>query len=243
MSTRAQVVKTCVALAAIVGLAAVAAAQPPGGGMRGPGMMGGLGGAMLLQSPQVQQELKLTDDQKTKLRQMGERVRNEITERMAELQGLSEDERRTKADDFRKQADKIAEAVRKEAAGILQPEQIKRWKQIELQQQGASALLRPEIAEAIGLSDEQKQSIKKITDESQAKLQGMFAKMRDRDNPPSEEERSQMREQSQKLRQEGEANAMAVLKPEQKDKLKEMMGTPFKLDRSRFEGRRNRSQQ
>ncbi len=203
--------------------------------IRGPGLMGGMSGAMLLQSEQVQKELKITEAQKTKLQELSEKVRSEIRDLMSGMQNLSQEERRKKFEEMQPEMEKRAETLRKEIATILNPKQVKRWRQIELQQQGATALLRPEVADTIGLTDEQKAKLKEINDGTAEKMRKLF------------EERGGDRQarsaKMQQLREEGEKQAMALLKPEQKQKLGEMMGEPFKLDRSLFPSRRggNRS--
>ncbi len=51
-------------------------------------------------------------------------------------------------------------------------------------------------------------------------------------------DREQRRQKMEQLRAEGDKQAMAVLKPDQKKKLVEMLGEPFTLDRSQFGSRR-----
>ncbi len=108
--------------------------------IRGPGLMGGMSGAMLLQSEQVQKELKITEAQKTKLQELSEKVRSEIRDLMSGMQNLSQEERRKKFEEMQPEMEKRTETLRKEIATILNPKQVKRWRQIELQQQGATAL-------------------------------------------------------------------------------------------------------
>src|SRR5919202_321888 len=79
------------ALAATLALAGSASAQfgPPGGGPPG----GPRGGAMLLRIPEVQTELKLTDEQKTKVDAMLERFRGQRGGPGAGFRDLSPEER------------------------------------------------------------------------------------------------------------------------------------------------------
>jgi len=82
----------------------VASAQPqrrggnrggrPGGMQRGGGMMRGIGVAQLLRSPDVQKEIKLTDDEKTQLQAAMAAGRPQF-DRQA-MQDLSQEERRAK---------------------------------------------------------------------------------------------------------------------------------------------------
>lgn len=242
MSARVRMAGIGVAFTVMVALTTVATAQPQGGrgGLGGPGMfrgggMGEMGGLMYLRSEQVQKELNLTEEQKDKLRALGEKLGEQMRERFSGMRDLSEQQRRERFQEMQKDAAKRAEETRKELAGILKPEQFKRLRQIELQQQGAAALMRPEVAENLGLTAEQKEKLEQIGRSSMEKIGSLFQEGRDRER--SEEERNQLREKGQQIRQEGEKEAMAVLTPEQKQKLRDMMGEPFELDRSAMFGR------
>lgn len=193
-----------------------------------------MGGLFLLRAEQVQKELKITDEQKTKLEQLGERLRKEAQERFSGMEGLSREERQKKFEEMREQLEKEgaqrAASLKKELAEILQPEQLKRFRQIELQRERTAALLRPEVAETVGLTGEQKEQLEKIRDEAQEKARSLWQEARGGDR----EQFGKIREKMQQLRDEGEKKAMAVLKPEQKQKLGEMMGEPFELDESQL---------
>lgn len=226
----------------------------PGGGgfgQRGPGMMGG-GISNLLRSEQVQKEIKVTEDQKSQLTKLSEAQRAEMRERFAGRGGENREEqseaqrqaqRETMMKEFQERAKKTEEKIR----GILTAEQFKRLKQIELQQQGVEALRRPDMAQALGLTEEQIQKLKEIFDGIQKQREeigeqsrSLFQGFRD----ASEDERAKLREKGEQLRAKGEnlrkesqQKAMAVLNDEQKGKLKAMMGEPFKLERGSMPGR------
>jgi Spy/CpxP family protein refolding chaperone len=59
-------------------------------------------------------------------------------------------------------------------AAILTPEQAKRLKQIVYQQQGTTALATPDVAKAIGLSEEQRKQIADISEETTRKTRELF---------------------------------------------------------------------
>lgn len=212
----------------------------PGGGFGGPGGgMGRMGGSlMLLRSEQVQQELKLTDDQKTRLQQLGEKLRTEMRERFASLSNLSDEQRRARMNEMREQMQKEAETREaetfKQIAEILQPEQLKRLKQIQLQLEGPSALRRPEVAEAIGLSADQKAQLEQLATESQAATMKLWEGIQGLDREQRQQRFAELRQKGQEQREQFEQKAMAVLQPEQKQKLGEVFGEPFELDRSQL---------
>ena len=219
-------------------------AQRGPGGMRVPGMGGGI--MSLLRSEQVQGELKLTEDQKSQLTKMAEEQRAEMRERFAgrnqeNREELSEAEQQAEREkmmkEFQEQAKKAEEKIR----GILEPEQFKRLKQIELQQMGVNALSRPDVVQALGLTEEKIQELKDLfeglrrqREEIGEQLRPLFQGARD----ASEDERAELREKGKQLREKGAAlqkevqqKAMALLTDEQKGKLKGLMGETFQLDR------------
>ncbi len=242
MSARVRKIGIGIAFGALVSMAAVAVAQPPGGrgGLRGRTIAGGMGGLGLLRMEQVQKELSLSEQQKTKLQELAEKTREEARERFSGARDLSQEERRKRFEDMREEMQERAEKLQKQITEILKPEQVKRLRQIELQQQGPAALMRPVVAETVGLTDEQKEKLQQIASDTREKMRGIFEEMRGGDRERRGERGGEVREKMQQIRQEGEKEAMAILKPEQKQKLGEMMGEPFELDRSQFAPRRGR---
>jgi len=224
----------------------------PGGGFGGMGPMGGP--FMLLQSEQVQKELKLSEDQKARLRELSEKRRAE-RRRFPNNENLSPEQWRARMDQMREQMRKEAEAREaetvKQLGEILQPEQLQRLKQIGWQLEGPSALRRAEVAEAIGLSAEQKTQLEQVFAESQDAMRKLWESNmgRGRGQPGGEREEratrnSDLRQKREELREQTGQKAMAVLQTEQKQKLGELFGEPFELDRSQLfpsrgrEGRR-----
>lgn len=90
---------------------------------------------------------------------------------------------------------------------ILSESQFARFQQIELQAAGPHALLRPDVAEKLGLSEDQRSQIEE-------KLHQEFGP-----------------DQGGQGGQSHEAEVMSVLTREQSDKWKAMLGKPFKLPR------------
>jgi Spy/CpxP family protein refolding chaperone len=200
------------------GLAAPALAQRPGG-------FGGFGGpGFLLRNESVQKELKLTGEQKDKLKTALEKVREDHKDDLAKAQDLSQEERQKL---FRT----IGEETNKAVAGILDANQVKRLHQIERQQQGARAFANPEVQKELKLTDEQKDKIKEINEESGKKMRELFQPGGDR-----EEAVKKMAE----LRKETIEKATGVLTAEQKKAWKEMTGEPFEIKFDRQPGGRPR---
>src|SRR5262249_30681216 len=110
---------------------------------------------MPLGQKSVQENLKLSDVQVKQLKEFGAKMQKES----AGLRDLSEDERRAKFQELRKEGDK-------QVAKILDKKQAKRLKQISLQLQGTMAYSNPEVAKALDLSDDQKKQIADIQKET-----------------------------------------------------------------------------
>lgn len=235
MSLRTRTIGLAVVLGMLTICAAVAAAQNPPREGRGRGMRDGTSSVMLLRSEQVQKELKLTDEQKTKLQALADKIRSETRQRMSGLRDLSSEERRKKFDEMRPEMQKLEESQRKDVAAILNPDQARRFRQIELQQLRSAALLQADVATTLRLTEEQKKKLQEVATQTAEKLQTQTGEGTDR---------QQSREKRRQLRDDGDKQAMAILTQEQKTKLTEMLGQPFQLDRSQLgTGRRgNRGQ-
>src|SRR5215472_6741883 len=115
----------------------------------------GFGPGAMLQNESVQKELKLTDEQKTKLREALEKVRDNHKDDLAKLRDLSNEERQ-------KLLRTVAEESQKAIAGVLDEKQMKRFKQIGWQASGANALNDPDVQKTLKLSDEQKKKLQDI---------------------------------------------------------------------------------
>jgi len=132
---------------------------------RGQGMGGGfgsLGKGMLLANKSVQEEMKMTDEQKTKAKEVSETATKKMTEMREKLRDLSREEQTEKRKTMTKEMD---EEVTKAIAGILKPEQIKRLDQIELQTKTWRAFTDEAVVAKLKLSDEQKEDVKKLSEE------------------------------------------------------------------------------
>ena len=202
----------------------------------------GMSVVRLLGIDQVQKELKLTDEQRAeiaKLREQGRAGRGGNREFFEGLRDLSQEARQKKMREFWKQQQEEADKRGKEAMAklrnILKSEQLKRANQIQLQLEGPSALRRAAVMEHIGLTEDQKAELNKLQEEIRNDMQG---RPMGRGEGSRDEIRQRMQEMRKKM-EETQKKAMAVLTAEQKQKLAEMMGEPFELDRSAMrQGRR-----
>jgi len=225
-----------VGLAIVLAATAAQAQGPQRGGRpsaRGGMVMGQMDLFRLIGIEQVQKEIGLTDEQKAELDKLREEMRRDrgAREGMEGLRDLSPEERRERMEEMRKkfqeEAAKRAKETEAKLAELLKPEQLLRLKQIQLQLGGVYVLQRPEVAEHLGLSEDQKTQLKTISDESAEEMRKLFGSARGQDV-----DREKIREQMQQLNADVQKKSMAVLNDEQKQKFAEMMGEPFELDRS-----------
>lgn len=198
--------------------AAPVLAQPPGGGRGQGGGRGGFGNfgfggggggfTALLSNEDVQKELQLLDDQKSKIEEIQTSLRDE-------MRGLDFFNDREGA------MAKVAEIGKKteaEISKVLDADQLKRVKEIEFQQQinrgmtgFASGLLSEDVVGALSLSKEQ---VEQLTEAQKA----------------ADEE---LRKKQAELRAAALEKLIATLSPEQQATFKEKYGKPFEM-RPRF---------
>jgi len=198
-------------------------AQPPGGG--GPGGFGGPfggGGGLLglVMRDEVQQEIQLVDEQRDKVMKVAEESREEMRGMFEEMRDLSDEERRERFGEIRTKMEEMNANVETQLKKALLPHQLQRLKQIDLQvrmqQRGEGGLSSRTVAEALELSDEQREKLEK----------------------KAEEVRQELQEKIRQAQAEAREKMLEVLTPEQKAKLEELMGDAFQLqDDNRFGGR------
>lgn len=162
---------------------------------------------LLLRQKSVQEELKLSPEVTKKVMEFT----NKQHEAFHEALKSGEEERKQKLQQFEKQN-------RQFLNDTLTVEQRKRLIQIMLQATGLHQLNRPEIAKALNLTDEQQQKFQDLHKEHRKQLIEIFdAKAREGRN-----------EKLAKLREDTRNKVRAILTDEQKAKVRELVGEPFK---------------
>lgn len=207
----------CTAFASVIGVIIASAAPAPEARP-----LGGLTISLLLvlSKSQVQEELKLSEDQVKKI----EELRAERRQALAALRGLNKEDRANKLQDI----NKANEAA---LAKILTRKQLRRAEQIYLQQIGPWIAFRyTQVAAALKLTDEQKDKMALITKESLEESRNNRAKGQ------------VTRELLVELAKRRNEKALNLLTPVQKKKWKELLGEPSKLDPRRSEEKEQPSQ-
>jgi hypothetical protein len=197
-------------------LAAPAFAQQPQHKGHGSGLPMG-GGAGLIANEGVQKELKLTDEQISKAEAVARKVREKYRDAFAKFQDLGAQERREKMTEVVRT---MTSETNKGLAEVLKPEQMKRYRQIQLQQLGLMAFTEPEVQSKLKLTGDQVGRIRRINADSQGRrselLQGGGGGSRE-----------EIRKKEATLGKESMDKALAVLSADQKQAWKDMIGEPF----------------
>jgi hypothetical protein len=193
----------------------------------GRGGRGGRGGGfditgLLLQSKSVHQELQLSSEQVKSVEAAVKQVQDKYRLNPDPNRGANSDpnvnfqELRARMEE-RNRA--IAAETNEVLARILAPEQLKRFKEISLQQRGLDAFRDVEVLKRLQLTPEQKEDIKAIADNGAGDLRLLSQNQQDSD--------FQKKLAAQRKRALGEA--LSALTDEQRYAWKELAGKPFEI--------------
>jgi hypothetical protein len=202
----------------------------------------------------LQEDLKVTDAQKEKLKPVAEKL-TALSKKRGELfgkgfKGVDKD----KAAELREEGKKVAEEQKKVYDEVITADQKKRLKQIQIQVMSLRVFNDPEakggkgtrpvsddqkaimkeVQEALKLSDSQKSSIKGITSDYNKESQEIF-----RDSGAfskegfDQEKAAAANKKIEKVRQEAWGKVQDLLDDSQKKAWKELTGEPFPLDKLR----------
>jgi hypothetical protein len=160
----------------------------------------------------VQRELKLTEDQVAKVTEINEELR---ADRFEIMQGSQEDSRA--------KVEKIKELTKAATAKVddtLDDAQKKRLQEISIQVNGAPSLANPDIAKALGITEDQR---KRMAEVRAAFMQSMDDLGETVSNLTQEEIQAKLVE----AREEVHKKLLAVLSDEQQAAFEKMKGAPF----------------
>jgi len=251
--------RTIFAAALLVCAALVSAQGGQGGqdgrqGRRGAGMFGqagrGFGEMQLVFRADVQADLGLTAEQKTKLTELQNKQRQSrrgsgavgtggsgtsgagtagggvgTSGRRGNRGGAGQNMTDAEREAMRKRMEEQRAQTQKDLAAILTEAQVKRLSEIRFQLQGSRAVLNAENQKTLGLTTEQLTRISDLQQKQQQANQALTEKVRNQ--LITREELQKSRENNEKI---FDAELLKILTPDQSAKLKEMGGKPFKAD-------------
>lgn len=177
------------------------------------------GPAKLLFLADVQKELKLTEEQVAKGKELTRQLNEKFADDLDSLKGLKGDELRDKRQQLRKQ---VVDETNKALASFLDAQQSRRLKQIYLQVQGSQIFLDPAVQKTLKLDDEQKAQIKTINLESAKQLRDIVGKA-------DAEKVEAVSKSIGAARDKAKQQTLALLNDEQKAAWKKLEGKPFDI--------------
>lgn len=219
---------------AAVALCSSANAQQgrPGGGRPGFGMFGGENASLtmmygfLLNSPTVQKELDLIDDQQAEIKAANEKSRTAMRELFSGMRDLNEEQRRAKMEELGKKMQAQAEEMSATIKKTLLPAQLKRLREIAIQVAGTRALSDKDVQQELKLSADQTTKIKAVGEETQKKVRDLFGGG----------DRQDVRSKMQDLRKDAEKKVMDVLSADQKAAFEKLQGKKVEIPTDEMRG-------
>ncbi len=224
------------ALAVLVAGSVQAQRPQQGGGGR---QAGGLQIGAVLTNQDLQEELKVTDDQKSKLKDVTAK-QTELMKKMADLRGGGQPDRE-KVQELTKEMTTLAEEVKKTTDTVLTADQKKRFKQIEIQAMGARAFANADVVKALTITDDEKKVLKDIADaytkerSDLAKELGVTLGGGGGGARPDPEKMAEFTKKSKPLADAAMEKSVKALTAEQQKQWTEMIGT--KVDTGKFTAR------
>lgn len=163
----------------------------------------------LLANKSVQEDLKLSAEQIGKAKELADKQPN--------FKDFPKDREERK-----KKFEEISQATEKAVAGFLKPEQLKRLKQLMVQQKGEWAFYDTDVSASLKLSDAQKDQIQGIRKEAGKAIRNIFQQ--------AQGDRQEIQKKLAEHRKGLMAKIVGSLTEEQKKTWQELVGEPFKGD-------------
>jgi len=219
------------AMMLVLGAALLAAveAQAAEGQRRRPGRFLGRGSLLgLLRLEQVRKEMKLTEEQTAKIKEIVEKLGAEMREQFTALREIEDRaQRRAKMTEL---GDQFDSKLREQLRDVVPREQMMRLYQIRMQiRPVVDSLSNRYVVRRLELTEEQQKKIADISKEMQAKQSELFGTMRD----ATDEQRSEAFQKLRQIRDDADQKALAVLTAKQKEAFEKMKGEKFELEMRR----------
>jgi len=179
-----------------------------------------LGPPFLVFRDKVQEELKLSDEQKKKLEK---RLQDTVQDTMQLFQKLADKEPEEREKELHAYREKAQENLTAFLQGLLQEEQSKRLRQVMLQREGLFALGHAEIMKELEITDKQRQQFGEVAQEMHKKIEPLVKEAQKGGNP------QEIWPKIRKIRKEQEERIEALLSEAQKKQWQEMLGKPLDL--------------
>ena len=165
--------------------------------------------------PDVQKELKLSEEQI-------QRIRPLTRPRRMEMPGGPEGPDGRPVPGTRDIEPPPPQRMDEQLEDILSDPQMKRLKELRLQHEGATALMRKDVADRVGLSDEDRQRLRGLVEEARERAP--------RPQPGEQPDPEAMRRAHEAFRAQLNEKVLASLTDAHRAKWRQLLGQPFKFD-------------
>jgi hypothetical protein len=179
-----------------------------------------LGPPFLVFRDKVQEELKLSDEQKKKLEK---RLQDTVQDAMQFFQSLGDKKPAEREKELHAYVERAQENLTAFLEGALKEEQFKRLRQVMLQREGLLGLGHLEVMKELEITDKQRQQFMEVMQDMQQKMEPVMKEAQKGGKP------EEIAPKLMKIRQEHEEKIEAILDDAQKKKWKEMLGKPLDL--------------
>jgi hypothetical protein len=205
----------------------------PASGIPGKMIRVSMGIVSILNNEKVQKELDLSDDQKTKVAEAVKESSTAMDDSLSSLVlGPDPQAMRTTIPELLKENQDI---LMEKLGEILQPKQLKRLKEIQLQVEGPIALLSPDVIKALDITEEQQKEMKTLNDVYQKKLKESAPTMISMPGVSPDEIKAKinaLQEKPRKMQKTFGESWLKVLTEDQRDKFEKMQGAKIDIDLS-----------
>jgi hypothetical protein len=179
------------------------------------------GGPFLVFRDKVQEELKLSDEQKQKLLEKFPDHVQETMKLFEKIQELKSPEREKAMQEHRQKSE---QKLMTQLKDVLDAQQQERLFQLQLQQAGVFALLgQHEAFRKLKITDEQREKFREVVQAMEKKIQPLVKEAESGGNP------QEVMPKVMKVRKEHESLIEALLSDTQKKQWQELLGKPFML--------------
>jgi hypothetical protein len=182
------------------------------------GIVQSFGPAFLIFHARVQKELHLSEAQKKRIDARRDEMVQDALRFLQTLERLNPHQREKKLGPYRQQVqEKLSDFVR----DTIDARQLRRLRQIELQQYGLFALGQPEVQKELKITDEQRQRFMNVIQSMEQQIRPLIEEAQSGGEP------ERIFPKIMKTRKRHEAKIEAILNAGQKKQWKEMLGKPF----------------
>jgi Spy/CpxP family protein refolding chaperone len=187
------------------------------------GLADQLQGSFVVFREKVQEDLKLSEEQKEKLEEHLKEHLPDAMQFFQKIDGLKGEEREKELKGYRPKAQEKLAAFLKET---LKDDQLKRLRQLELQRDGAFVFMNGEgpIGKDLKITDEQRKQFMGVVQDLQKKVKPFIKEAESGGNA------QEIWPKIVKIKKEHEGQIEALLTDTQKKQWKELLGKPLNLD-------------